>query len=69
MHKRNDNFNPKDEMRTPPSLFKKLNDRFQFTVDIAANVDNKLIMAELRKPAAPITSRTIQELIQNESGI
>lgn len=42
MHKRNDNFNPKDEMRTPPSLFKKLDDRFQFTVDIAANVDNKL---------------------------
>ena len=42
MHKRNDTFNPKDEMRTPPSLFKKLDDRFGFDIDAACTRDNCL---------------------------
>jgi phage N-6-adenine-methyltransferase len=33
----------KDEQRTPPSLFKKLDDRFDFTVDIAATADNHMV--------------------------
>jgi phage N-6-adenine-methyltransferase len=33
---------PKDEMRTPPSLFKRLDDRFHFDVDAASTPQNKL---------------------------
>jgi phage N-6-adenine-methyltransferase len=42
-HKRNDGIEtPKDEMRTPPSLFKKLDDRFHFELDAFATAENKL---------------------------
>ena len=41
--KRNDgNVTDKDEARTPPSLFKKLDDRFHFDVDLCANRHNTL---------------------------
>lgn len=33
---------PKDEQRTPPSLFKKLDDRFHFELDAAATDQNAL---------------------------
>jgi phage N-6-adenine-methyltransferase len=33
---------PKDEMRTPVSLFKKLDERFHFDCDVAATEDNTL---------------------------
>lgn len=43
-HKRNGSIDTnKNEMRTPPSLFRKLDDRFHFTVDIAATTDNQLV--------------------------
>jgi phage N-6-adenine-methyltransferase len=42
-HKRNQfTETPKDEQRTPPSLFKKLDDRFKFDCDAAATKDNAL---------------------------
>ena len=43
VHKRNEfTETPKDEMRTPPSLFKKLDDRFHFDLDVACTVENCL---------------------------
>ena len=41
-HKRKDSTTPKDEQRTPPSLFRKLDDRFHFDIDVAATPDNAL---------------------------
>jgi phage N-6-adenine-methyltransferase len=39
----------KDESRTPPSLFKRLNDRFMFDIDIAATAENTLCEQFWRK--------------------
>jgi len=36
------NLTPKDEQRTPPSLFKKLDERFNFGLDVAASDTNHL---------------------------
>lgn len=33
-----------DEARTPPELFRKLDERFHFDIDVAANEDNTLCM-------------------------
>jgi phage N-6-adenine-methyltransferase len=42
-HERNDkNKTPKDSQRTPPELFRKLDDRFQFNMDAAASNLNHL---------------------------
>lgn len=35
-------FNERDEARTPPSLFKKLDDRFHFLLDVACTTENCL---------------------------
>lgn len=40
VHERYDEKTPKDEQRTPPSLFKKLNARFPFNVDLATSRDS-----------------------------
>jgi len=42
VHPRYDNTTPKDEQRTPPSLYKKLDARFHFDLDVAATQDNAL---------------------------
>lgn len=42
-HQRNDGRkNLADEARTPPELFRKLDERFDFDVDVAATADNSL---------------------------
>ena len=49
-HPRNDgNMVDKDEARTPPSLFKKLDDRFHFHLDVCATQDNALCQAYFTK--------------------
>lgn len=44
VHERNEDASrtDKDEQCTPPSLFKKLDERFHFDVDVAATEENKL---------------------------
>jgi phage N-6-adenine-methyltransferase len=42
VHERHDNTTAKDEQRTPPSLFKKLDDQFHFNKDIACTIHNHL---------------------------
>lgn len=40
---------PKDEQRTPPELFRKLNERFHFDIDAAATKDNALCKSYFSK--------------------
>lgn len=42
-HTRNDGkTHEKDEARTPPEIFRKLDDEFHFDLDVAANGNNSL---------------------------